>query len=654
MGKNNFNSLKTTILLYCQDEAFAAQFSAGILSYCPSCRLMSASDVTSVEQLLDSVQADVVLVDGRRSAVLMEAMGELDCPLSRSDRPSVLALIDRSTDHETELQLLAAGADDFICAEQPLHVAVRLKELYRLQEVKTVVTEYDHLLTGQSSQLHLLQVIVDNSHLMIATVDRQLKIQVANEPYLNFYQLEKSDVHGVAISEVITEKNYAVHVKPALLRALAGEDVCVQSIQALSHPQQPHLQLYMHPLRDGDDQITGAVLILNDISQLKSMEQRYSQMSHEFQTLLDGISDGITLIRADGSVAWGNRAAAKLLNTTVKELPANFCCISQKDHLVTSERPFCDNCLTKQCLDSGKKTSALLKAPDGRSLGVKVFPLLDVAQKVTGMIRMVSDVTESMQLRNEASQTSRLAALGELAAGVAHEINNPNGLLSINNEFLKDICGEMLNELSESGGGDMSFSGFSLAELKQELPLLFSNNRAATGSIRRIVEDLKKFTQQEQSHFERVDVNEVVLAAQRLVANSIKKATDSFHVCYGDDLPLALGSFQGLEQVVINLLMNACQALPSPACEISLKTMWDEATRQINIWVSDTGVGIAEQDLEKIFDPFFTTKREEGGTGLGLSVSSRIIKEHGGVLYYDSQPGQGTKVCVSLPVGESL
>ncbi|MCD6526619.1 MAG: PAS domain-containing protein [Desulfuromonas sp.] len=652
MGKNNFDSLKITVLLYCGDELFATEFCQEMMAHCPGCYLMHAGDLESVTQLLGAVKVDVVLVDGRRSSTLMARLKTVASEMEIPRWLSILALIDRQTEYETELELLACGADDFVCADQPLHVAIRFKELCRLQQVENLANEYNQLLTGQSSQLNLLQMAVDNSNIMIATLDHQLRIQMANESFLRFCRLEKSDMPGVPISDVVFAQKYASHVKPALLRALAGEDMCIQSLQALSHPQTPYLQLYFHPLRDAAEEIQGAVLILNNIDQLKSIENRYFQMSREFRTLLDGISDAITLIRADGSVAWGNRAAAEVLNTSVDELPQHLCCVTRE--INHPERLFCESCLIQQCLTSGEKAMGLLEAPDGRRLGVKVFPLLDDTKKVTGMIRVVADITEAMQLRNEANQSSRLAALGELAAGVAHEINNPNGLLSINNEFLNDICWEMLDELSTVGSSEATFSGFTLDELRHELPLLFSNNRAATGSIRRIVEDLKQFTRREQSQYEHLDVNAVVLAAHRLVANSVKKATHSFAVYYAEDLPPVLGSFQGLEQVIINLLMNACQALPDPSQKISVKTEWDEAGQRVKVWVCDTGRGISAQDLEKIFDPFFTTKREDGGTGLGLAVSSRIIKEHGGFLHYDSQPGQGTSVCVSLPVGELL
>jgi len=142
----------------------------------------------------------------------------------------------------------------------------------------------------------------------------------------------------------------------------------------------------------------------------------------------------------------------------------------------------------------------------------------------------------------------------------------------------------------------------------------------------------------------------VVQAAVRLTGSALKKSTDAFAADYAADLPLLKGHAQRLEQVVVNLLMNACQALPDRQRGIAVRTLRLEKENALCLEVADEGDGIPSADLPHVTDPFFTTRRESGGTGLGLSVSARIVKEHDGRLDITSAPGRGTSVRVILPI----
>jgi len=169
--------------------------------------------------------------------------------------------------------------------------------------------------------------------------------------------------------------------------------------------------------------------------------------------------------------------------------------------------------------------------------------------------------------------------------------------------------------------------------------------------IKRIVNDLKDFARRDDlADKTPIDLNGVVRTALRLVEPTVRKATNRLHVEYDDGIPLVLGNGQRIEQVVINLVLNACQALPDADRGISISTRYNQTTESAILVVRDEGVGISPENLSRLTDPFFTTKRESGGTGLGLSVSDGIIKEHGGNLWFESTPGAGTTVTLSIPV----
>lgn len=141
----------------------------------------------------------------------------------------------------------------------------------------------------------------------------------------------------------------------------------------------------------------------------------------------------------------------------------------------------------------------------------------------------------------------------------------------------------------------------------------------------------------------------MVQTAVRLVDVAIRKFTNNFSVDYAEALPAVFGNEQRLEQVVVNLVMNAGQALPDPSRAIALQTGYDAGSGRVLLTVRDQGSGISPEHLKHLTDPFFTTKRESGGTGLGLSISANIIKDHGGEIAFDSRIGEGTTVTLSLP-----
>jgi signal transduction histidine kinase len=141
----------------------------------------------------------------------------------------------------------------------------------------------------------------------------------------------------------------------------------------------------------------------------------------------------------------------------------------------------------------------------------------------------------------------------------------------------------------------------------------------------------------------------VIQSALILVSKMIWKSTDYFALDCGSNLPAIRGDYHKLEQVVVNLLQNACQALSSKEQSVKLSAHYDEAHERIALEIRDEGVGIPEEILHRVTGPFFTTKRNSGGTGLGLWITRMIVAEHGGELQISSRPGKGTTVTVSLP-----
>lgn len=252
-------------------------------------------------------------------------------------------------------------------------------------------------------------------------------------------------------------------------------------------------------------------------------------------------------------------------------------------------------------------------------------------------------------------QAGKMASLGTLVSGVAHEINNPNAVILLNIDIITDYFNDTRNIIDTyfDQNGDFNTAGLSYSRLREKLPVKLSDIKESSKKIKRIVEDLKDFARQDEAgDFTPVDINSVLASTIRLVDNSIKKATSDFRITYADGLPRVRGNAQRIEQVIINLLLNACQALRNRSEGIFVATRFDSMAEEVIVEVTDEGIGIDPENIAHLTDPFFTTKRSQGGTGLGLSVSAGIVKEHHGFLDFSSAKEKGTKVSLRIPVIE--
>jgi len=261
---------------------------------------------------------------------------------------------------------------------------------------------------------------------------------------------------------------------------------------------------------------------------------------------------------------------------------------------------------------------------------------------------------EELQIRQkQLLHADKMTSLGILVAGMAHEINNPNGLIQLSLPQLSKAYQsiEPILDAHYREQGDFKLGWFGYSRMRQELPKMLQEMMESSNRIKRIVEDLKDFARRNDSGLEdMVDLNEIIRDAVRLVDNAIRKATRHFQVDYAVGLSSFRGNGHRIEQVIVNLILNACQALTSAEQAIELRTfeLVDEGV--VGLEVRDEGCGLDEETLHRITDPFFTTKRETGGTGLGLSVSDGIVKDHHGKLEFSSQPGQGMVVRLLLPI----
>jgi signal transduction histidine kinase len=254
-----------------------------------------------------------------------------------------------------------------------------------------------------------------------------------------------------------------------------------------------------------------------------------------------------------------------------------------------------------------------------------------------------------------AKEANRMASLGTIITGVAHEVNNPNNLIMFNAPIILSAWedAQPVLEAHFREHGDFPLGGLPYSEMREVVPRLAAGLSDASARIKAIVANLKDFARQDKSRaYAPVQMNDVVRAAVSIMNHEIIKTTHRFEASFAT-LPPVTGSAQELEQVIINLLNNALQALPSSGCGLKVTTRRNPDTGDVEVEVADEGTGMSPEVLVRIEEPFFSTRLESGGLGLGLSISRSILKEHGGSLRFESEVGKGTRAVVRLPAAKT-
>jgi two-component system NtrC family sensor kinase len=243
-----------------------------------------------------------------------------------------------------------------------------------------------------------------------------------------------------------------------------------------------------------------------------------------------------------------------------------------------------------------------------------------------GITAMLSNVTEMRRMDKYLAQTEKLASIGQLASGVAHEINNPLGVIH---------C--YANLIAKSQPPD--------SQILSDAGII----RKHTEQCRSVVEALLNFSRSAEPRMSKTDINTCIEEVISVLDLQLKKDRFTIERQFDAALPRVTADGNKIKQVLMNLLINASQAMPDGG-HIIVKTELAEDGRLASITISDNGPGISKENISKIFDPFFTTKGPEKGTGLGLSVSYGIVQQHGGDINVDSTPGQGTTFTLRLPM----
>jgi signal transduction histidine kinase len=255
-------------------------------------------------------------------------------------------------------------------------------------------------------------------------------------------------------------------------------------------------------------------------------------------------------------------------------------------------------------------------------------PILDSEGRVAGVIAIGQDRTEVRELEGQVIHAEKLATLGQLAAGVVHEITNPLTSISVYGEYL-------MKKLTRSGAEQ--------SDLKRVERILRSSDR-----IMSFTRNLLTYARPSKEEAQPIELNGIIEEALGFCEHILREAGVTVVRNYGANLPKVNAVPGQLHQVFVNLITNACNAAPETGGRVSLSTGLQGHDR-IRVEIEDNGVGIPAAELERVFEPFFSTRRKGTGTGLGLSIVKNIVEIHRGAIQIESELGRGTIVVVTLP-----
>lgn len=469
-----------------------------------------------------------------------------------------------------------------------------------------------------------LNQIFQTASVGMRLVDRNFNMLKINKTFESLTGVNEADAIGKKCHEIFSGPTCFTEQCP-ILRVLNGKET-VESHVDKERRDGKRIPCIINatPFVGPEGQIIGVVESFRDVTELTNAQKALASERDMLERILSHLQEGVSIISGEHTVEYQNEIFRDYFGD----------CAGKACHAVIyGKQGPCEPCLMQTAIATGRIQEAEYTTPDGRSFEKAYTPVTDIdnQQKVVALWR---DVTEKRASAVAIMRGGQLVALGELAAGVAHEIKNPiNGIINyaqiLVNRFdegsmVREIAGRMIKE------GDR---------------------------IDRIVEGLLSFGRRRQDDKCVVSVAEVLSDSMTLNAAQLRKDNITVKTYVPDGLPDVWAQPHEIMQVFVNIISNARHTLnekypelhENKVLEITAEPLTCEGGRRVRICFKDHGCGIPAAIIDKVMNPFFSTKVEHKSTGLGLSISHGIVEEHGGRLSLESEEGRYTKVVIDLP-----
>lgn len=364
-------------------------------------------------------------------------------------------------------------------------------------------------------------------------------------------------------------------------------------------------------------------LIQSFNTMIENLKQAYENIKSNatiLQTIINGISDPLALIGKDCNMIAANNTYQEWISKN-KKIVLNI--MDKEQQNCNAETITCQK--IKELLNNKEEIIEEYKTENDEYYLIHLYPIKNNKNEVIKIVHYIQDITKQKRLELQMVHAEKMATIGQMAAGFAHEINNP---LSIIQCYTKLLMKKFLND----------------QETINDLKIIEKH----TNSSKNIVENLLYFSRHKKTIYEQININNIIFETISITKRQFEKKNIIITNNLQENLPMIYGDREKLKQVLLNILINAEQAISGHG-EITITTGFNENRNEVFVSIKDTGCGIPPQHLDHVFEPFFTTKPPGEGTGLGLFVSYGIIREHKGDILLKSTEHHGTEIFITLP-----
>ncbi len=379
---------------------------------------------------------------------------------------------------------------------------------------------------------------------------------------------------------------------------------------------------YSAPMIDTKGNYRGRVWYYRDITEPRRMREKLEQAAEEWRSTFDSITDRISIHDKDNRLIRVNKAFAENYGKTPKEILGKTC-----DQLAHHTNMIPKRCPWRQVMQTGEPYLVEYYLPETNTwIQESASPLFGNNRLLIGTVNIAKDVTQFKQMEQKLIMSDRLASIGELVSGIAHELNNP----------LTGVIGfaQLLMEKDISN------------DIKEDLSVIFAESQRAARVVKNLLTFARKHTPVKQPS----NVNTIIEDVLKL--REYEQEVNNIEVIkhLGENLSSIMADNFQMQQVFLNIIINAEYFMIQAHNRGTINITTEKLDDLIRITISDDGPGIAPENLSRIFDPFYTTKEVGKGTGLGLSICHGIVIEHGGYMYARSEPGNGASFIIEFPL----
>jgi PAS domain S-box-containing protein len=468
-----------------------------------------------------------------------------------------------------------------------------------------------------------LRQIFESATDAISVIDLEAIITEANQRTVEMHGFSsKNELLGKSVFELFAPREHGrivANLEKAIEEgAIRGVECTLLRVDGSEFPG----ELSINILKDAQGNLFGHITIARDITKRKEIDEALKCAAEEWSRTFDSINDAVCINSKDFRLLRVNKAFADMYHVEPSQV------IGKRCYEVTGEgKEPIEGCPHQETLRTEKPAkSEFFVHEKGTYVEINTSPIFNKKGEVVGSVHITRDITEQKQQNERLMSTDRLASLGELAAGTAHEFNNP----------LTTVIGlsQLLMEREVPN------------DIREDLKLINNEAQRAANVARNLLAFGGKHAPAKQLD----QINSIIEDVLELRAYEHKAKNIDVERHLAPDLPKIMADYFQMQQVFMNIIINAEYFMTEAHGRGTLTITTKKHNGTVRISIADDGPGIPQENLNRIFDPFFTTKEAGKGTGLGLSICHSIVTEHGGQIYVSSQLGKGTTIFVDLPI----